>query len=125
MVILQGNGALRASPHTEIFARALGAGVVAWHDRYLPLPAVSCGVATYGVDGDRAVTLIAAADEGMYREKAGRRNTGREGTAAVQDMAVDDAGLPVNLVHFSRGDRRKTNGGSNGESLGTVAHSDG
>jgi diguanylate cyclase (GGDEF)-like protein len=35
----------------------------------LPLPSISYGVATYGIDGDRTLSLVAAADARMYTQK--------------------------------------------------------
>jgi diguanylate cyclase (GGDEF)-like protein len=34
-----------------------------------PLPSISYGVATYGIDGDRTLSLVAAADARMYTQK--------------------------------------------------------
>lgn len=35
----------------------------------LPLPTISYGIATYGIDGDRTLSLVAAADARMYTQK--------------------------------------------------------
>lgn len=130
-MILSGVGAAGAAQRAECFARALREGVFALQDQHLPLPTVSCGVATYGVDGDRAVALMAAADQRMYREKAGRGGTRRVGDAVTATgAAIGDAAQPVSFVHFNRGGRRPAADGSNydqtdrGEALGAVVQSE-
>ncbi|MFN8539169.1 MAG: HD domain-containing protein [Thermomicrobiales bacterium] len=44
-------------------------GDVRFRGQLLTLPGISYGVATYGIDGDRTLSLVAAADARMYTQK--------------------------------------------------------
>lgn len=50
---------------------------------YLPLPGISYGVATYGIDGDRTLSLVAAADARMYTQKVNYYSTERRSRLSV------------------------------------------
>ncbi len=73
-VILPGLERGDAARYVERLLRALRGASFEPHPggRPLPLPSISCGVASYGADGERAVALVAVADERMYGEKSTR-----------------------------------------------------
>ncbi|HEX7102371.1 MAG TPA: diguanylate cyclase [Nitrolancea sp.] len=68
-IILPGVDADGARSYANRVARTVEAATFEMNDQTIPLPSVSWGRATLGVDGDRAVTLVAAADARMYRDK--------------------------------------------------------
>ena len=49
----------------------------------LPLPGISYGVATYGIDGDRTLSLVAAADARMYTQKVNYYSNERRSRLSV------------------------------------------
>jgi diguanylate cyclase (GGDEF)-like protein len=51
----------------------------------LSLPGISYGVATYGIDGDRTLSLVAAADARMYTQKVNYYSTERRSRLSVID----------------------------------------
>ena len=72
-VILPGSDARAASSFVEAVTAS-----VASPDGRLPeglrdLPSISCGIASFGADGERAVDLVSAADARMYARKRRRR----------------------------------------------------
>ena len=80
-MILPGQGSLDAELCVSRLMHATAAAsVFEASGAEFPLPTVSYGIATIGSDGDRAISLIAAADKRLYRQKAARR--------AVQHAAV-------------------------------------
>jgi diguanylate cyclase (GGDEF)-like protein len=68
-IILPGVDADGARSYANRVARTVEGATFELNDQTIPLPSVSWGRATLGVDGDRAVTLVAAADARMYRDK--------------------------------------------------------
>ena len=59
----------------------------------LGLPGISYGVATYGIDGDRTLSLVAAADARMYTQKVNHYSTERRSRLSVIDGYAGDAEL--------------------------------
>jgi diguanylate cyclase (GGDEF)-like protein/putative nucleotidyltransferase with HDIG domain len=68
-IILPGIDADGARSYANRVARTIESATFELNGELIPLPSVSWGRATLGVDGDRAVTLVAAADARMYRDK--------------------------------------------------------
>jgi diguanylate cyclase (GGDEF)-like protein len=68
-IILPGVDADGARSYANRVARTIELATFESNDQTIPLPSVSWGRATLGVDGDRAVALVAAADARMYRDK--------------------------------------------------------
>ena len=97
-VILPGLERGGAAAYVERLQWAIQGAVFAPHPggRSLPLPSVSCGVASYGTDGERAVALVAVADERLYAEKSTRRIARRQGGAGgVGDRGRRDQPFPL------------------------------
>lgn len=69
-VILPGLGEAAATQVAERIVRSLSTATIEANGVTVPLPQISWGVVTFPDDGDRAMTLVAAADERMYRHKA-------------------------------------------------------
>jgi diguanylate cyclase (GGDEF)-like protein/putative nucleotidyltransferase with HDIG domain len=83
-MILPGQGSLDAELCVSQLAHAIANDAVfeaSGHE--FPLPTVSYGVATIGSDGDRAISLIAAADKRLYRQKAARRTVHRTAVSTI------------------------------------------
>ena len=59
----------------------------------LGLPGISYGVATYGIDGDRTLSLVAAADARMYTQKVNYYSTERRSRLSVVDGYAGEAEL--------------------------------
>ncbi len=97
-VILPGLERGGAAAYVERLQWAIRGAVFAPHPggRSLPLPSVSCGVASYGTDGERAVALVAVADERLYAEKSARRIARRQGgTGGAGDRGRRDQPFPL------------------------------
>ncbi|HET9014386.1 MAG TPA: diguanylate cyclase [Thermomicrobiaceae bacterium] len=75
-VILPGLDARDAASVGDRLISQLRASTFETRGMQVPLPSVSWGTATFPIDGDRPVTIVAAADERMYlRKKDGRGST--------------------------------------------------
>jgi diguanylate cyclase (GGDEF)-like protein len=82
VVILPGADVDAAARRAEYFRGRVEALVVRYLDRNLPRITVSIGVAAFPESGDNPQLVLKAADEAMYRAKAGGRNRiERSGTA--------------------------------------------
>lgn len=71
-MIFPGTNSLRAAQRAAQIELILHNSTFELNGQVIPLPTISWGIATSGVDGDRAVSLVAEADKRMYRNKARR-----------------------------------------------------
>lgn len=72
-IILPGLAAADAGGFAQRLAKSLSEATVEVRGQSLPLPSISWGLASSDEDGHRTVTLVALADERMYKHKGSRR----------------------------------------------------
>lgn len=68
-VILPGVDEARVIDYASRMADVIGSSTFDLREESVALPTISWGMASFARDGDRAVALVAAADERMYRNK--------------------------------------------------------
>jgi diguanylate cyclase (GGDEF)-like protein/putative nucleotidyltransferase with HDIG domain len=81
-VILPGADESNAIRYARRVVEIIGQSTFEIHGECVPLPSVSWGISSFANDGDRAVSLVAAADERMYRYKFNATNAQPRSVAA-------------------------------------------